>query len=71
MNFFLVIFIDFFHFLNSNSNLNFWAGSTGWVPLPYQAVAAVTAVYRAVTDGKKSLAVYERHGRNLTYYPLS
>jgi hypothetical protein len=53
MNYFLVIFIDFFHFFNSNSNLNFCTGCYRWGPLPYPAVAAVTAVYRAVTDGKK------------------
>jgi hypothetical protein len=54
MNYFLVIFIDFFHFFNSNSNLNFGTGCYRWVPLPYPAVAAVTAVYRAVTNGKKN-----------------
>jgi hypothetical protein len=49
MNYFLVI----FSFFNSNSNLNFGAGSYRWVPLPYPAVGAVTTVSRAVTNGKK------------------
>jgi hypothetical protein len=53
MNYFLMIFIVFFIF-NSNSNLNFGAGSYRWVPLPYPAVGAVTAVSRAVTNGKKN-----------------
>jgi hypothetical protein len=35
MNYFLEIFIVFFHFLNSNSNLNFATGFYRWVPLPY------------------------------------
>jgi hypothetical protein len=34
MNYFLVIFIDFFIFLNLNSNLNF-GGFYRSVPLPY------------------------------------
>jgi hypothetical protein len=44
----------FFHFLNLNSNLNL-GGSYCWVPLPYPAVTAVTAVYRAAPSGKKTL----------------
>jgi hypothetical protein len=59
MNYFLVIFIDFFIFLNSN--LNFGAGSYRWVPLPYPAVGAVTAVSRAVTSGKKTLLTGRVH----------
>jgi hypothetical protein len=61
MNYFLVIFIDFFIF-NSNSNLNFRTGCYRWVPLPYPAVAAVTAVYRAVTTGKKTQPPTNRTG---------
>jgi hypothetical protein len=57
MNYFLVIFIDFFIFLNLNSNLNF-KGSYRWVPLPYPAVGAVTAVNRAVPSGKKNPGIY-------------
>jgi hypothetical protein len=38
-----------------NSNLNFGTGCYRWVALPYPAVAAVTAVYHAVTTGKKTL----------------
>jgi hypothetical protein len=40
--------------LNSNSNLNFWAVATAGYRYRTPAVAAVTAVYRAVTDGKKN-----------------
>jgi hypothetical protein len=54
MNYFLVIFIDFFIFLNSN--LNFGTGCYRWVLLPYPAVATITAVYRAVTTVKKNPA---------------
>jgi hypothetical protein len=46
MNYFLVIFIDFFIFLNLNSNLNF-GGSTARYRYRTPAVTAVTAVYRA------------------------
>jgi hypothetical protein len=53
MNYFLVIFIDFFYFLNSN--LNFVTGCYRWVPLPYPSGSSGTAVYRAVTTGKKTL----------------
>jgi hypothetical protein len=47
----------FFIFLNSNSNLNFGAGSylKGY-RYRTPAVGAVTAVSRAVTNGKKTLA---------------
>jgi hypothetical protein len=34
MNYFLVIFIDFFIFLNLNSNLNFWVLPLGTVTVP-------------------------------------
>jgi hypothetical protein len=43
-----------FSFFNSNSNLNFSTGCYRWVPLPYPAVVAVTAVYGAVTTGRKN-----------------
>jgi hypothetical protein len=56
MNYFLEIFIDFFIFLNSNSNLKFGTSCYRSVPLPYPAVTTFTAVYRAVTDGKKNHA---------------
>jgi hypothetical protein len=63
MNYFLVIFIDFFIFLNLNSNLN-W-GFYRWVPLPYPAVTAVTAVYRAVPSGKKNPLYSDVHAQLL------
>jgi hypothetical protein len=54
MNYFLVIFIDFFIFLNLNSNLNFGGVSTARYRYRTPAVTAVTAVYRAVPSGKKN-----------------
>jgi hypothetical protein len=54
MNYFLVIFIDFFIFLNLNSNLNFAGVSTARYRYRTPAVTAVTAVYRAVPSGKKN-----------------
>jgi hypothetical protein len=54
MNYFLVIFIDFFIFFNSNSNLNLGPVATAGYRYRTPAVAAVTAVYRAVTNGKKN-----------------
>jgi hypothetical protein len=54
MNYFLEIFIDFFIFLNSNLNLNFSTGCYRWYRY---RTPAVTAVYRAVTTGKKTLGV--------------
>jgi hypothetical protein len=54
MNYFLVIFIDFFKFLNLNSNLNLRGVSTAGYRYRTPAVTAVTAVYRAVPSGKKT-----------------
>jgi hypothetical protein len=54
MNYFLVIFIDFFIFLNLNSNLNFGGVYTARYRYRTPAVTAVTAVYRAVPSGKKN-----------------
>jgi hypothetical protein len=55
MNYFLVIFIDFFIFLNLNSNLNLGgAVSTAGYRYRTPAVTAVTTVYRAVPSGKKN-----------------
>jgi hypothetical protein len=54
MNYFLEIFIVF-AFFNSNSNLKFDTGCYRSVPLPYPAVATVTAVTGAVTSGEKTL----------------
>jgi hypothetical protein len=58
MNYFLVIFIDFFIFLNLNSNLNFGGVSTARYRYRTPAVTAVTAVYRAVPSGKKNPAMH-------------
>jgi hypothetical protein len=55
MNYFLVIFIDFFIFLNLNSNLNL-GGSTAGYRYRTPGVTAVTVVYRAVPSGKKNPA---------------
>jgi hypothetical protein len=56
MNYFLMIFIDFFIFFEFKFKFEFLGGFYSWVPLPYPAVTAVTAVYRAVPSGKKTLA---------------
>jgi hypothetical protein len=56
MNYFLVFFIDFFIFLNLNSNLNFGGVYTARYRYRTPAVTAVTAVYRAVPSGKKNPA---------------
>jgi hypothetical protein len=61
MNYFLVIFIDFFIFLNLNSNLNFGGVYTARYRYRTPAVTAVTAVYRAVPSGKKNPGHNETH----------
>jgi hypothetical protein len=52
MNYFLVIFIDFFIFFEFKFKFEF-LGSYRWVPLPYPKVGAVTAIKHAVPSGKK------------------
>jgi hypothetical protein len=57
MNYFLKIFIDFFIFLIQIQIWKFVSVATARYRYRTPAVTTVTALYRAVTDGKKTMAL--------------